>query len=33
MVKCACGHTVSQHLVMSTGRGSSCPDCYDRMSE
>ena len=33
MVKCACGHTCSRILVMSTSRGSSCPDCYDRMED
>ena len=31
-VKCACGHTCDKRLVMSTSRGSSCPDCYDDMS-
>ena len=33
MVRCACGHTISQNLVTSTSQGSSCPDCYDRMSD
>ena len=33
LVKCACGHTVAKRLVMSASRGSSCPDCYDRMSD
>ena len=33
LVKCACGHTVAKNLVMSTSNGSSCPDCYDRMSD
>ncbi len=32
MVRCDCGHTVPRNLVMSTSRGSSCPDCYDLMS-
>jgi hypothetical protein len=32
MVKCSCGHTVSSTMVMSASMGSSCPDCYDRMS-
>jgi len=32
MVKCACGHTIPASSVMSTSMGSSCPDCYDRMS-
>ncbi len=30
--KCSCGHTVPQELVMSASMGSSCSDCYDRMS-
>ena len=33
MVKCSCGHTVPSHSVMSASLGSSCPDCYDRMSD
>jgi hypothetical protein len=33
MVACSCGHTVESISVMSTSTGSSCPDCYDRMSE
>ena len=33
MKKCSCGHTVPVALVMSASMGSSCPDCYDRMSE
>ena len=33
MVKCSCGHTVPASVVMSASMGSSCPDCYDRMSE
>ena len=33
IVKCDCGHTVDQVLAMSSSRGSSCPDCYDRMSD
>jgi len=32
-VRCACGHTVAASLVMSASRGSSCPDCYDRLSD
>jgi hypothetical protein len=32
-VKCDCGHTCSRILVMSTSRGTSCPDCYDRMED
>jgi len=33
MVKCSCGHTVPKGSVMSASMGSSCPDCYDRMSD
>ena len=33
METCACGHTIPQQLVMSASMGSSCSDCYDRMSE
>lgn len=33
MVKCSCGHSVPRGSVMSASMGSSCPDCYDRMSE
>lgn len=33
MVKCSCGHTVPRGSVMSASLGSSCPDCYDRMSD
>jgi len=32
MVKCDCGHTVPKCSVMSTSTGTSCPECYDRMS-
>ena len=32
MVKCSCGHTVSKNIVMGASLGSSCPECYDRMS-
>jgi hypothetical protein len=32
IVECDCGHMVSRVLVMSASRGSSCPDCYDEMS-
>jgi hypothetical protein len=32
MVTCSCGHTVAKALVMSASMGTSCPDCYDRMS-
>jgi hypothetical protein len=33
MVHCSCGHTVNSFSVMSASMGTSCPDCYDRMSE
>jgi uncharacterized membrane protein len=33
MKKCSCGHTIPAHMAMSASMGSSCPDCYDRMSE
>lgn len=33
MLKCSCGHTIAKHLVMSASMGTSCPDCYDRMSD
>jgi hypothetical protein len=32
MVRCDCGHSCERGLVMSTSTGTSCPDCYDRMS-
>lgn len=32
-VKCDCGHYVEKGLVMSASMGTSCPDCYDRMSD
>jgi hypothetical protein len=32
-VECSCGHTVSKINVMTTSAGTSCPDCYDRMSD
>lgn len=32
-VVCDCGHTVAANLVMNASRGTSCPDCYDRMSD
>ena len=32
MVKCSCGHAVPNTFVMFASLGSSCPDCYDRMS-
>jgi hypothetical protein len=33
MIKCACGHTIPSGSVMSASLGSSCPDCYDKMSD
>ena len=32
-VKCDCGHTVPASQRMSASLGTSCPDCYDRMSD
>lgn len=32
MVKCSCGHSVPRGSVMNASMGTSCPDCYDRMS-
>lgn len=32
LIKCSCGHSVPQSQVMSASHGTSCPDCYDRMS-
>ena len=32
LVKCSCGHSVPLARVMSSSMGTSCPDCYDRMS-
>jgi len=31
-VLCDCGHRVRRESVMNTSTGTSCPDCYDRMS-
>ena len=33
MVRCDCGHSVPQGQRMSASMGTSCPDCYDRMSD
>lgn len=30
---CDCGHTVADHIVMMTSKGTACPDCYDYMSQ
>ena len=32
MVRCDCGHLVRAGQRMSASMGSSCPNCYDRMS-
>jgi len=31
-VICDCGHHVPSNLVMNASMGSSCPNCYDKMS-
>ena len=33
MVYCNCGHTVPVASVLSASLGTSCPDCYDRLSD
>ena len=33
MVRCDCGHECPANLRMTTSWGTSCPCCYDRMSE
>lgn len=32
LVRCSCGHSVPRISVMQASLGTSCPDCYDRMS-
>lgn len=32
LIKCDCGHSVPAGSVMNASVGTSCPDCYDRMS-
>jgi len=32
MIECSCGHLVEENLVMMASLGTSCPDCYDKMS-
>ena len=32
LVKCNCGHSVRKSSIMSASMGTSCPECYDRMS-
>lgn len=31
-VVCSCGCSITESLVMTASFGSSCPDCYDKMS-
>lgn len=33
MVACNCGHTVPSSHVLNASLGTSCQDCYDRMSD
>ena len=33
LVKCTCGHSIRKSLIMNANLGTSCPDCYDRMSD
>lgn len=33
MKTCSCGHTIPADQVMMASLGTSCPDCYDRMSD
>jgi hypothetical protein len=33
LVHCDCGHDVPRSQRMNTSLGTSCPDCYDRMSD
>ena len=32
-VLCDCGHMTYPNLVMNASLGTSCPDCYDRLSD
>jgi hypothetical protein len=32
-VLCSCGHLCPKSMVMSASSGTSCPECYDEMSE
>jgi hypothetical protein len=32
-IKCSCGHTVPRIQAMHASLGTSCPDCYDRLSD
>ena len=33
MVECDCGHECGAAMVMSASLGTSCPDCYDTLSD
>ncbi len=33
MVACDCGHECGAAMVMSASLGTSCPDCYDTLSD
>jgi hypothetical protein len=33
MVACDCGHECGAAMVMSASMGTSCPDCYDTLSD
>ncbi len=33
LVRCDCGHSVPDAQVMMASQGTSCPDCYDEMSD
>jgi predicted RNA-binding Zn-ribbon protein involved in translation (DUF1610 family) len=33
LVKASCGHTVRRKELMHASLGTSCPDCYDRLSD
>jgi hypothetical protein len=33
MVRCDCGHMTISAQVLHASLGTSCPDCYDRMSD
>lgn len=33
MKLCDCGHTIQSSQVMTTSTGTSCPECYDKISE
>jgi hypothetical protein len=33
LVECDCGHECGAAMVMSASMGTSCPDCYDTLSD